>query len=199
MPSSACFLQYKAVLLPTTLNFGIAVQESCKQRLPQTFTIPSSACSLQYTAVLLPTMLKFGTFVHESYEQRLLDTSTMPSSAYRLQYTLLLLPSTLKLATVEHKANAQRLWTMFAMLLAVRGFCGAKLGENVNHAVSGMLFAVNCLLVALKFARRARRARFTRATQAIGVHHLAVSVLLAVLWGFGYIDIEPPLFVARIV
>ena len=74
MPSSACCLQYAAVLLPSTLKLGRLVQEACEQRLLDTFTMPSSACCLQYAAVLLPSILKLGCFVQDSCEHRLIIT-----------------------------------------------------------------------------------------------------------------------------
>ena len=44
MPSSACSLQYAAVLFPPILKNGRFVQESYEQTLPRMLTMPSASC-----------------------------------------------------------------------------------------------------------------------------------------------------------
>ena len=86
------FLAYATVLLPSAEKFGLFGQDSCVQRLLQTFNIPSSACGLLYTAVLLPTAAKLVFFlvfvlratlpfdVHHAVLSMLLPVRSFPSA-----------------------------------------------------------------------------------------------------------------------
>ena len=115
MPSSACRLQYTAVLLPGMLKLGAFRQASCEQLFRLTSIMPSSACRLQYAGVLLPSMLKLGVSEQASCEQRFRLIAIMPSSACCLQYVDVLLPSKLNLGTFVQESCKQRLLRMSTM------------------------------------------------------------------------------------
>lgn len=111
MPSSACFPQNTAALIPAKFGDGFLVHVSWEQHLDRMLTMPALICCPHNTGVLTPATLNDGDFMQPPRMQRLTLTFTMPSSACSLP-KLGLLPVTLNNANVGQPSCKQRLSTM---------------------------------------------------------------------------------------